>query len=163
MIHATKISGWRFEYFSGANGSEWVQMVLFNSSRKKSFALFYKMADLASPWLVLESIDDNFNNTDIVEDDEDIVVLSAVSCFMCRSLTSINRLFWVNHSRYLANEGKQQFRMTKQAFEILSREIILRGLIPLGNPSGSGRPVIPPQKQIFIFLWGLANQEPARP
>jgi len=53
--------------------------------------------------------------------------------------------------------------MTKQAFEILSIEIILRGLIPLGNPSGSGRPVIPPQKQIFIFLWGLANQEPARP
>lgn len=68
-------------------------MVLFHSPRKKSFALFYKMADLPSPWLVLESIDDNFNNTDIVEDEEDIVVLSAVSCFMCRSLTGINRLF----------------------------------------------------------------------
>ena len=50
--------------------------------------------------------------------------------------------------------------MTKETFEILSREIIGRGRIPLGNPSG--RPGIPPQKQILTFLWGMANQEPAR-
>jgi len=50
--------------------------------------------------------------------------------------------------------------MTKETFEILSRKIIRRGGIPLGNPSG--RPVIPPQKQILTFLSGMTNQEPAR-
>lgn len=47
------------------------------------------MVDAGSLLLVLESIDDNFNNTDIVEDDEDIIVFSAACCFMCRTLTPI--------------------------------------------------------------------------
>ena len=109
---------------------------------------------------MLESIDDDLENTDIVEDDDDIVLFSAASCFMRRNLTRMTGYFEQTIPRYLVDEFKQHFRMTKETFEILSREIIGRGRIPLGNPSG--RPVILPQKQILTFLWGMANQEPAR-
>ena len=34
------------------------------------------------------------------------------------------------------------------------------GRIPVGNPHK--RPVIAPEKQILVFLWRIANQEPAR-
>ena len=37
-------------------------MVLFHSPHKESFALFFKMVDLASLLLMLESIDDDFEN-----------------------------------------------------------------------------------------------------
>ena len=33
------------------------------------------------------------------------------------------------------------------------------GRIPLGNTSG--RPAIPPAKQVLTFLWSMGNQEPA--
>ena len=118
------------------------------------------MADLGSLLLMLESIDDDFENSDFVEDDDDIVIFSAASCFMRRNLTRITGYFEQTIPRYLGDEFKQHFRMTKETFEILSREIIARGRIPLGNPSG--RPVIPPEKQVLTFLWGMANQEPAR-
>jgi len=118
------------------------------------------MADLASLLLMLESMDDDFENTDIVEENDDIVLFSATSCFMHRNLTRITGYFEQSIPRCLVDEFKQHFRMTKGTLEILSREIIRRGHIPLGNPSG--RPVILPQKQIVIFLWGMANQEPAR-
>ena len=118
------------------------------------------MADLGSLLLMLESMDDDFENNDIVEDDDDIVLFSAASCFMRRSLTRITGYFEQTVPRYLVDEFKQHFRMTKETFESLSREIIGRGRIPLGNRSG--RPVILPQKQILTFLWGMANQEPAR-
>jgi len=110
------------------------------------------MADLASLLLMLESIDDDFENTDIVEENDDIVLFSATSCFMRRNLTRITGYFEQTIPRYLVDEFKQHFRMTKGTLEILSREIIRRGRIPLGNPSG--RPVILPQKQILIFFVG---------
>ena len=110
------------------------------------------MADLASLLLMLESVDDDFENTDIVEDDDDIVLFSATSCFMRRNLTRITGYFEQTIPRYLVDEFKQHFRMTKETLEIFSREIIRRGRIPLGNPSG--RPVILPQKQILIFFCG---------
>ena len=85
-IHSTKLSELRFENFLGSNGSRRVRTVSFHSPRKKSFALFFKMADLGLLLLMLESKDDNFDNTDIVEDDDDIIMLSGVSCFVHRKL-----------------------------------------------------------------------------
>ena len=123
---------------------------------QKEFRALFKMADLRSLFLMLECTDDDFDNTD----EDDIVVFSAASCFMRRNLTRITGYFEQTIPRYLADEFKQHFRMTKETFDILSREIIRRGRIPLGNPSG--RPVIPPQKQILTLLWDMANQEPAR-
>ena len=39
-------------------------------------------------------------------------------------------------------------------------EVMRTGRIPLGDTSG--RPVIPPGKQVLAFLWSMGNQEPAR-
>ena len=111
--------------------------------------------------LLPELMEDDVNvRNDIIEDDDDIVVFSAASCFMRRNLTCIAGYFEHTVPRYLPHDFKRHFRMTKETFEILSREILRTGHIPLGNPSG--RPVIQPQKQILTFLWGMANQEPAR-
>ena len=52
---------------------------------------FFLMADLGS--LLLMSIDDDLENTDIVEDDDDIVLFTAPSCFMRRNLTRITGYF----------------------------------------------------------------------
>ena len=122
-------------------------MVSFHSRHKESFALFFLNGGSR---INVASIDDDFENTDIVEDNDDIVLLSATSCFMRRNLTRITGYFEQTIPRYLVDEFKQHFRMTKETLEILSREIIRRGRIPLGNPSG--RPVIQPQKQILTFL-----------
>ena len=111
--------------------------------------------------LLPELMEDDVNViNDIIEDDDDIVVFSAASCFMRRNLTRIAGYFEQTVQRYLPDEFKHHFRVTKETFETLSREILRTGHIPLGNPSG--RPVIQPQKQILTFLWGMANQEPAR-
>ena len=72
---------------------------------------------------MLESTDDDFENTDIVDDD-DIVLFSATICFMCRNLTRITGYFEQTIPRYLVDEFKQHFRITKETLEILSREII---------------------------------------
>lgn len=50
--------------------------------------------------------------------------------------------------------------MTRETWELLSHEFIQTGRIPVGNPHG--RPVIAPEKQMLVFLWRMANQEPAR-
>lgn len=130
-----------------------------NRSRSSPLSTFLKMADVLM--LLPELMEDDVNViNDIIEDDNDIVVFSAASCFMRRNLT--RRVGYCEQTvpRYLPDEFKHHFCMTKETFEILSREILRMGHIPLGNPSG--RPVIQPQKQILTFLWGMANQEPAR-
>ncbi|KAL9962111.1 hypothetical protein ACROYT_G031184 [Oculina patagonica] len=50
--------------------------------------------------------------------------------------------------------------MTHTTAELLTREVIQTGKIPTGNPFG--RPTIPPQKQILLFLWTMATQEGTR-
>ena len=113
-------------------------------SRSSPLSTFLKMADVLM--LLPELIEDDVNVlNDIIEDDDDIAVFSAASCFMRRHLTRIAGYFEQTVPRYLPDEFKHHFRMTKETFEILSREILRTGHISLGNPSG--RPVIQPQKQ----------------
>ena len=128
-------------------------------SRSSPLSTFLKMADVLM--LLPELMEDDVNViNDIIEDDNDIIVFSAASCFMRRNLTHMAGYLEQTVPRYLPDEFKHHFCMTKETFEILSREILRMGHIPLGNPSA--RPVIQPQKQILTFLWGMANQEPAR-
>lgn len=47
------------------------------------FVFFLEIADLALLLPMLESTADDFDNTGIVEDVDDIVVLNTRSCFMC--------------------------------------------------------------------------------
>ncbi|KAL9978418.1 hypothetical protein ACROYT_G015931 [Oculina patagonica] len=117
------------------------------------------MANLMSHLCVSECLEDSELN-DLVEEDDDVVLFSAVSCFMRRNLTRIQDYSEVTIPRYLPDEFKSHFRMTRETCELLVREIVRTGDIPLGNPSG--REVIAPQKQVLVFLWRIANQEPAR-
>lgn len=48
-------------------------------------------------------------------------------------------------SNYFADEFAAHFRMTQTTAELLTREVIHTGRIPLGNP----------EKQVLIFLWAL--------
>lgn len=59
------------------------------------------MADLGSLLLVLESIADDFENSEIGEDVKDIVMLSAMSCFMRRNVTHIMSYFEQTIPQYL--------------------------------------------------------------
>ena len=43
---------------------------------------------------------------------------------------------------------------------VLCIGVIQTGRMPVGNPHG--RPFIAPKKQILVFLWRIANQEPTR-
>ena len=97
---------------------------------------------------------------ELVEEDDDVILFSAVSCFTHRNLTRIEDNFEATIPRYFPEEFKTHFRMTRETCQLLVREIIQTGNIPLGNPSG--REVIAPEKQVLLFLWRIANQEPAR-
>ena len=77
------------------------------------------MADLGSLLLMMESVDDDFENNYILEDDDDIVLFSSASCFMRISLTRITGYFEQTVPRYLVDEFRQHFRMTKETFESL--------------------------------------------
>ena len=50
--------------------------------------------------------------------------------------------------------------MKRTTFEILVREVVGTGVLPVGNPFG--RQVIDARKQVSIFLWCIANQETMR-
>ena len=79
---------------------------------------------------------------------------------MRRNLTRIQDYFELTLPRYLPDEFRHHFRMARETCELLSREIMRTGQIPIRNLSG--RQVIDPQKQLVAFLWRIANQEPAR-
>lgn len=74
--------------------------------------------------LLPELIEDDVNVINDIIGDDDIVVFSAASCFMQRNLTCIAGYFEQTVPRYLPDEFKHHFRMTKETFEILSREIL---------------------------------------
>ena len=74
------------------------------------------MADVVSLLPVLELVEDFEEINDIMDDDDDIVVFSAVSCFMRRNLTRISGYFEQTVPRYLPDEFRQHFRMTRETF-----------------------------------------------
>ena len=126
-----------------ANGSRRTGLVPF-PSRDKNFALIFKMADVVSLLPVLELVEDFEEINDIMDDDDDTVVFSAVSCFMRRNLTRISGYLEQTVPGYLPDEFRQHFRMTRETCEMLTREIVQTGHIPLGN--AFGRRVIAPEK-----------------
>ena len=98
--------------------------VSYHSSLETTFALIFKMADVGSLLFVLELLEDFEFTNDIMDDDDDIVVFSVVSCFMRRNLTRISGYFEQTVPSYLPDEFRQHFRMTRETCEILTREII---------------------------------------
>ena len=79
------------------------------------------------------------------ENDFDFVAIAGVSCcFVRRNLTRIQNYFESTVSNYFGDEFAAHFRMTRTTAELLTREVINTGRIPLGNPFG--RPSISPEK-----------------
>ena len=75
-------------------------------------------------------------------------------------LKSYRRFYEATFPRYSPSEFQSHFRMTKTTMETVCREIVDTGRIPLGNVKG--RPPMPPEKQVLLFVWCMANQECAR-
>ena len=119
-----------------------------------------KMADYVPFLLALELLDDcELETNEFLDENDDIIYFSVVSCYM-RNLNRIHNYFESTVPTYFPDEFKSHFRMTRETCELFAQEIMPTGRIPLGNPSG--RPVIPPSKQILASLWSMANQEPTR-
>ena len=88
-------------------------------SRSSPLSKFLKMVDVLM--LLSELIEDDVNIiNNVKEDDDDIIVFSVTSCFMWLNLTRIAGYFEQTFPRYLPDEFKNHFHMTKETFEILS-------------------------------------------
>ena len=119
----------------------------------------FKMAD--ESFVLVDQLIEDFDLENELFDDEDyMMVFSAVSCYMRRNLNRIDGYFEVTVPTYEPSEFLSHFRMTRGTCEILCREVMNTGRIPAGNTKG--RQLIPPTKQVLAFLWSMANQEPTR-
>lgn len=96
---------------------------------------------------------------ELVEESDDLLLLGAASCFMRRDLNRVLGYFEATVPQYELSEFQSHFRLTRATFEELCREVVNTGRIPLSN---RGRERIPPEKQVLIFVWTMANQEVSR-
>ena len=88
---------------------------------------------------------------DLVEESDDLLLLGATSIFMGRDLNGVLGYFEATVPLYSLCEFQSHFRLTRATFEALSQEI-----------NNTGRERIPPEKQVLIFVWMMANQEVTR-
>ena len=117
------------------------------------------MADQSS--IVVHELTEDFDlENELFRDEDDLMILSAVGCFMRCDLNRIQDYFEVTVSSYAPSVFRNHFRMTRGTCEILCREIMNTGKIPARNTRE--RLPIPPVKQVLAFLWSMANQEPTR-
>ena len=116
----------------------------------------------AEQLLVLnEILDFSLEEESVVNsDDDDIPNLAAVATYMRRDLHR-NKDFYENVlPTCRIDEFKSHFRMTRGTFEALCREVQGTGRIP--QQHAFGRPPIPLDKQVFAFVWFMANSEVIR-
>jgi len=116
------------------------------------------MAD--ESFIVVNELSEDLEAENELFEEDDLTVLSAVSCFMRGDLNRIKGYFEVTVPAYAPSEFRSHFRMTRGTCEFLCGEIINTGRIPTGN--SRGRQPILPVKQVLVLQWSLANQEPAR-
>ena len=116
-----------------------------------------KMANYFRSFVALENVQFD-DNSAILDNDDDVIILAAVACFMRRKLNRVNGFFERTVPSYLASEFRSHFRMTRKTFEMFLQEIMHEGQIQVHYTRG--RPLIPPEKQLLLFLWTMANKEP---
>ena len=109
------------------------------------------MAQLAFLLAILDELD----VSDLLDDEDDVFILSVASTYMRRSLNRIEGYFEVTIPSYFGDEFKNHFRLTRNTCELLTREILASGVINVGN--AFGRASIPPEKQVLVYLWMMAN------
>ena len=161
-FHSTKNSGFNYRNVRMSNGTVFSIWLTLSRSipTRAHFTPRFKMADLRSLFLAFELQDDFHLLGDMLEDSDEEIAWSAACCFMRGNLNRIQDYFEQTLPRYLPHECKYHLRMMRQTCELLSREIIQTGQIPIRN--SSRRPVIAPKKQILAFLWRITSREPAR-
>jgi len=80
--------------------------------------------------VVNELSEDLVVESELFEEKDDLIVFSAVSCFMRRDLNRIKGYFEKTVPVYAPSEFRSHFRMTRGRSELLRREIINTGIIP---------------------------------
>ena len=108
----------------------------------------------------IETAEDFEIENEILDEEEEIIVFSRLASFARRNLNRIEGFYEATFPRYSPSEFQSHFRMTKTTMETVCKEIVNTGRIPLGNVKR--RPPIPPEKQVLLFVWCMANQECAR-
>ena len=103
----------------------------------------------------LLAILDELDVSDLLDDEDDVFILSVASTYMRRSLNRIEGYFEVTVPSYFGDEFKNHFRLTRNTCELLAREILASGVINVRN--AFGRAPIPPEKQILVYLWMMTN------
>lgn len=117
------------------------------------------MAD--ESFIVVHELTEDFEvENEPFDEEDDLMVFSAVSCYMKRRLNRIQGYFEETIPTYAPSEFRSHFRMRRGTCDILCREMINTGKISTRNIRG--RQPIPPVKQVLVFLWSMANQEPTR-
>ena len=101
-------------------------------------------------------LEDDEDCLELVDSDDDIFVLAAGSTVMRRSLSRIQGYFEETVPSYFGDEFKSHFWLTRNTCELLTREIVASGCLNVGL-NWFGMAPIPPEKQILIYLWMLAN------
>ena len=111
---------------------------------------------MAQHRFLLVVLDDDEDCHDLIESDNDIFVLAVGSTVMRRSLSRIQGYFKETVPSYSGDKFKSHFWLTRNTCELLTRDIVASGYINVGL-NRFGRTPIPPEKQILIYLWMLAN------
>jgi len=164
--HLAKKSGWKKRCIKVSDFpnsmTNWMRMRLtinypaFHSAYFTRSGAKFKMAD--ESFVLVDQLTEDFDlENELFDDKDDIMVFSAVSCFMRRDLNRIDGYFEVTVPNYEPNEFLSHFQMTRGTCEILCLEVMNIARIPAG-----GRQLIPPTKQVLAFLWSMANQELTR-
>jgi len=116
---------------------------------------------MAAELAVLEVLlDDTFEYYFVEEEDDDLPMFSMAAIIARRSLNRCQGYFEQTVPLYYVDEFQSHFRLKRTTFEILVREAVGTGVLPIGNVFG--RQVIDKRKQVSIFLWFIANQESTR-
>lgn len=106
--------------------------------------------------LLFAVLDDDKDCHELIESDDDVFVLAVASTVMRQGLSRIQGYFEETVSSYFGDEFKSHFRLTRNTCELLTQEIVSSSCINVGL-NRVGRAPIPPEKQILIYLWMLAN------
>jgi len=148
---------------------EWYSIFRLTAPECKTISPFHshfcpqklKMADSPELLFALEIFTDlEFIINELMVDDDDVIVLSAIGqCYTRRILNRIYNFMEITVPSYLPDEFKSLFRLTRETCELFAQEAMMAERISLSDTSG--RPAIPPAKQVLAFLWSMGNQEPA--
>ena len=93
--------------------------------------------------------------SELLESEDDVFLLAVLSTFMKRSLNRNIGYFEETVPADFGDEFASHFRLSRNTCELLTTEIVASGHINLGNEFG--RAPIPPQKQVLVYLWMMAN------